>query len=816
MGGGIGRARRIAVWTVLAAALAAALAFVVVRIALPADGARVAFYDAAPSADGVLISPIDEPAAGLAAGDTVTAVGGRPLEGWLADATNPAVARPTAGEALTYDFIRNGEAASADITWMRPAIGATLLEGWSVIVLSVVTASVAAFVFARRPDEPAAVPLVLVAAGLAGSSVPWFLGTTVSDIVQGTPFLLHALVTGPLYMLMWPAAVHLALVFPAPVPLVLRRPWLVPMAYVIGLCGYGLAMLVGRLVAPSAIDWLGTWPLAQLAIVVPLLSGALALLAWSFVRTPDPAARIRIRWATLGGIASAAVGLALFWLPELVLRRPLVDHSWIGVAALPFPLGLAAAILRDRLFDIDVVVRRALVYGGLTVGVLASYVVAAAAMGSVAGPEHGYGVSLLATGIAALIALPLRDVLQRSVNRLMYGERDEPWRAIRRLGQRLEWTAEPGLAFPAIAETVADSLRLPFVALELAPGAERWQEGGRHESDGSPPGAERSSVTGPGTVVAEHGERRGPTVVVPLVHGGEPMGRLVLGVRAGEQGFRADELALLDDLARQAGLTIHAMRLRADLLRSREALVLAREEERRRLRRDLHDGLGPSLAAIGLRAEASAATLDRDPEGARRLLDELGDDVRIALADIRRLVDGLRPPALDELGLLGAIEQQMRRLEGGAAGNVGAPGATGATVGGTADDADGRTDDGAEPRRPNGPTLLLEVAPLPLPDLPAAVEVAAYRITVEAVTNVVRHAAATSCRVRVGAADELTVEITDDGRGIAPNAVHGIGLESIRARAEELGGTCQLEQAPGGGTRIVARLPIMTAGRDSA
>jgi signal transduction histidine kinase len=261
------------------------------------------------------------------------------------------------------------------------------------------------------------------------------------------------------------------------------------------------------------------------------------------------------------------------------------------------------------------------------------------------------------------------------------------------------------------------------------------------------------------------------------------VGRLELGVRTGESNFRSDERDLLEDLARQAGTAINAIRLRNDLARSRERLVVAREEERRRLRRDLHDGLGPSLAAIGLRAEASAASLETDPEHARVLLDELGGDVRSALADIRRLVDGLRPPALDELGLLGAIEQQARRLEAGG--------------------SDGLTE------------IAVRGDPTPLPELPAAVEVAAYRIAVEALTNAVRHADASACRVELAADDgsTLRVQITDDGHGLPSEVVPGVGLESIRVRAEELGGSLELGRETGGGTRVVALLPIAAAPR---
>jgi signal transduction histidine kinase len=262
------------------------------------------------------------------------------------------------------------------------------------------------------------------------------------------------------------------------------------------------------------------------------------------------------------------------------------------------------------------------------------------------------------------------------------------------------------------------------------------------------------------------------------MHGAERVGGLLLGVRAGERGFRSDEMDLLGDLARQAGNAIHALRLRADLVRSHERLLLAREEERRRLRRDLHDGLGPSLAAIGLRAEASAEMLTSDPAAAKRLLGELGADVQTTLADIRRLVDGLRPPALDELGLLGAIEQQAARLEGW----TGTGPATIVTVAGT---------------------------PTPLPEIPAAVEVAAYRIAIEALTNAIRHADARTCAVRLEAGEQLVIEVVDDGHGLPAGVVPGTGLESMEARATELGGSLRIDRRRGGGTRLEARLPLM-------
>jgi signal transduction histidine kinase len=749
-----GRVRRIATWLALAASLGAGLAFVAVRIATPSDGARVAFYGDAWTSAGILIAPIDQPAAGLRSGDLVQAVDGRPLDAWLGDALDPGAARPAVGAPIPYAIERDGAASTVDVRWAAPAIGATLLDGWSVILFSLATAAIAAFVFWRRPDEPAASALILAACGAAGSSVPWFLGTTVSDVVRGLPFVLHGLLIGPLYMLLWPAGLHLALVFPVPIRAVRRRPAIVPAIYGAVFAAYALLSLGAWLASPSALDWVGSWPTIQVVIVVPMLILTVATIVIRYVRTGEPARKAQMRLATLGVAASGALGLVLFMGPELVIGRPLIPASALGLTALPLPLSLAAGILRDRLFDIEVVLNRTLVYGGLTLAILATYAGAAAGLAAMFGGGQTYGVSLLAAGLAALAALPLRDMLQRAINRLLYGQRDDPWRVMHTLAARLEWAADPGRAFPAIADTLAEALRLPFVAVEV------------------------TDEVGRTIVAAEHGHRVAVVESVPLVHGAEPVGRLVLGHRAGEHGFRSDELDLVRDLARQAGAAIHAQRLRDDLARSRERLVVAREEERRRLRRDLHDGLGPALAAIGMRAETSAAVLGDDPTLARHQLDLLSTEIRDALADVRRLVDGLRPPALDELGLVGAIGQQADRLDGG----------TG--------------------REPGGASIRVEAEPAVLPALPAAVEVAAYRIAVEAMTNAVRHAEARSCRVRLAAGSQLTIEVVDDGRGLPQVPRAGTGLESMRERAQELGGDVAIERGSDGGTRVLATLPI--------
>ncbi|MGH3147092.1 MAG: sensor histidine kinase, partial [Rubrobacter sp.] len=221
---------------------------------------------------------------------------------------------------------------------------------------------------------------------------------------------------------------------------------------------------------------------------------------------------------------------------------------------------------------------------------------------------------------------------------------------------------------------------------------------------------------------------------------------------------------------------VHAVRLTADLQRSRERLVTAHEEERRRLRREFHDGIGPQLAALTLKIETARNRLSHDP-AADVLLSDLATRARSAVADVRGAVHDLRPPTLDELGLIPALRETAAQYS------------------------------------QNGLRVFVK-SPGEFPPLPAAVEVAAYRIAQEALTNVVRHASARSCAVRFDLDEEtgvLRLEVEDDGRGIGEDRGSGVGLFSMRERAEELGGTCVVGPSSTGGTRVRAELPFLEA-----
>jgi len=238
---------------------------------------------------------------------------------------------------------------------------------------------------------------------------------------------------------------------------------------------------------------------------------------------------------------------------------------------------------------------------------------------------------------------------------------------------------------------------------------------------------------------------------------------------------------LLENIAHQAGMAIHAVNLTADLQRSRQHLVTAREEERRRLRRDLHDGLGPNLASQGLKLAAVKQLLEKDPASAIPLLEQVMTQNQSTVEDVRRLVYGLRPPALDELGLVAAIRDHVAGMDGEASLQI-------------------------EITEPVGG----------LPSLSAAVEVAAYRIVLEALTNVIRHAQARHCAIRFspsqnGSKAILQIEIIDDGIGLPHDLRAGVGLRSMRERAEEVGGILTIEPVMNGGTHIRARLPLIDA-----
>ena len=569
--------------------------------------------------------------------------------------------------------------------------------------------------------------------------------------------------------------------------------WGTPVAllHFLGAASFGLFLYVfpdGRFV-PRGVRWVAlAWIAWQLAehffpnwVSEPNLwqtwtetvvwLGALGTVIYSQIHryrhTSNAMQRQQIKWVVFGisaafagflgiNMALAASGAEVPTSPGALVAY-LVGYTFIGyLTVLLIPLSIGIAVLRHHLFDIDLVINRTLVYGALTICVVGLYVLVVGGLGMLLHTRENFIVSLLAAGLVAVLFAPLRNRLQRGINHLMYGERDEPYTVLSHLGHRLETTLAPDAALRAIVETVVQALKLPHAAITL-------------------------KQSGESAVAAEYGTPAGEPVILPLIYQRELVGQLILTPRSPGEKFTSSDWRLLVDLARQAGVAVHTLRLTADLQRSRERLVSSREEERRRLRRDLHDGLGPQLAAQTLKVGSARSLYPRDPAAADGLLAELEAEMEAALADVRRLVYNLRPPALDELGLAGAIREAAAQY--------------GAAL--TTECSD------------NAQRLDISVdAPERSPSLPAAVEVAAYRVAQEALTNVVRHAGARSCNIRLSFNGALDLEITDDGVGLPEDRHAGVGLTSMRERAVELGGTCVIEPMPGGGTRVLARLPL--------
>jgi signal transduction histidine kinase len=639
---------------------------------------------------------------------------------------------------LLYLHNRGAPGAAQFFDPVAPAVGLTAPVAGSLIA-------------SRRPSN--GVARVLCAGGLAG--LAFF----------AEQYAVYALVTEPASLpaatwMAWlgswawipgllPMTTLLLLAFPGEEPLAGPRRRLAHV--VVGTLALAVAAtaLAGGVGSPTAdhpfgvsrLSWLAEW--AAGASVLLLAPVCLSTLVARYRRWTTEQ-RARARWF----LSAAVVAVAA---PFIGMFAPIGMYHAVGVVGLVgLTAGIVAGVVEHHLFgldrrEIDLLTSQAVINAGMVVTEVAVCWLAVRAI------DLGFGVGAGPPRwtVALVVVLaswrPLRRLVGTTVERLLSSRL--AYHALISLGHRLESSIVPDEVLQALADTIAAALELPYVAVEV----------GRK---------------GEVAAAAFTGEPRDDVVLVPLVHRHEVVGWLTVAARSGEH-LQPTDLGLLRDLAGQVGAAAYAVRLTADLRVSRERLVTAREENWRDVRRQLHDRLGP-LDGILLGIGAAMNTLARDDApGTNMLLTRLKAELRSEIADIRALIDQLRPKSLDELGLVGALERQAALL--------------------------------ALPPKP----LLVVVKAADLGGLPSAVEVTAYQIACEAITNARRHAEARRCVVSLVVADGwLELEVSDDGRGLSPVRAEGVGLSCARERATELGGTFSLVPGPDGGTTVCAEIPL--------
>lgn len=502
---------------------------------------------------------------------------------------------------------------------------------------------------------------------------------------------------------------------------------------------------------PIAVSWL-----APLSDVLHSLYfgyvGGMAVLTILFVRFVQGNAEQRARMRMLVYVTAALIpsyGLQLVLAGRVAPGSVLLRLAGVtGVAVLLMvPVTIVVGVIRYRLFEIDLVLRRSMIFGVLSLGIAFVYFGLAAAPGLALGNNIPVELAVGLTIVAAAVFQPVRRWLERLADRRVFGERVNRYQLLTTFGSRLEQAVDLRVLVPQLAETVHRGLAASWVRVSLP---------GVHATAG-----------------AVSGEA---ALVVPLERGGEIIGRIECGAKEG--GYQPSDYELLATLAGQAATAIANVQLTArlrervaELARSRARIIAAEDTERRRIERNIHDGAQQQVVALIMKLRLARNQLDRAERTPTEVFDELQSDARELLADLRELAHGIHPPVLSDRGLLAAVEARAARLP------------LDIKVNASADLHDQRLD----------------------PDI----EGAAYYVVCEALTNIVKHSAAHSAGITLSTSDsELSVLVHDNGVGLTSGASNGHGLTNLRDRVEALGGSIDVTGLPGSGTTLHALLPV--------
>ena len=643
-----------------------------------------------------------------------------------------------------------------------------------------------ALIAIRRPHHPvgwlllASATAFMVDQGLIQNFVIYAIHVRNRSIPGGD-------LVGSIESMMWvpgiaPIAIFLPLVFPTGTLLSRRWRlvlWIAIVAMISAFVGNGLSPTadttsyiagVRPVLLPEPFSAI-TGALSVAIIVLPLcaIAGIIALVVRYRRGTADE--RHQIKWM-LAASAFYAFGFAGSLVPGMLGHNiPILQD--VGVLGLVLvPVAAAIAVLKYRLYDIDVVISRTLVYGALAAFITAVYVGIVVGVGTLVGSggQPNLVLSIVATAIVAVAFQPVREQLQRVANRLVYGKRATPYEVLSQFSERVAETYGAEEALPKMARVLAEGTGAERALVWLRAGtllrpAAAWPESG---------GAAQEPVR----VLGDNMPDLPGDEAVPVQHQGELLGGLTVTKRSGES-LTPIERKLLDDLAHQAGLVLKNVGLTAELLArledlraSRQRLVAAQDEERRRLERNLHDGAQQNLVAIKVKLGLAEMIAAKDPARAKELLAQLKGDTDEALETLRSLARGIYPPLLAEKGLAAALESQARKA-----------------------------------------TLPVDVEADGVGRFPQDTEAAVYFCVLEALQNVQKYADASRAVVRLSTVrEELHFEVNDDGKGFEPATQKmGSGSQNMRDRIDALGGSMEVKSATGAGTSVVGYLPIGAA-----
>lgn len=504
--------------------------------------------------------------------------------------------------------------------------------------------------------------------------------------------------------------------------------------------------------SPFAVSWLA-WLGKPLVIVSYGYYGGIAMFVILLIRFVQANAEQRGRMRLLVYVTALLIpvySLQYAFAARFEDAQPLWLRLLTGlgiVLLLMIPVSIVVGIVRHRLFDIDLVVRRSVVFGALSLGIAAVYIGLAAAPGLALSDNIPVELAVVLTIAAAAAFQPLRRWLEKLADRMVFGERVNRYQLLTAFGSRLEQTVSLDDLLPRLADTVARGLAAPWVRVVLP---------GETEVSGSPSGA--------------------PALRVALERGGEVVGHIECGPKDG--GYEASDRELLATLAGQAATAIANVQLTAqlaeqvaELARSRARIVAAQDTERRRIERNIHDGAQQHVVALMMKLRLARNQVGRGDRSSDEVFDELRSDARELLTDLRELAHGIHPPVLSDQGLVAAVEARADRLPL---------------------EVRVHADAALRARR-----------------LGAEVEGAAYFVICEALTNVVKHSSARTAGIDLSTQDgQLTVVVHDDGVGLVPNGTNGHGLTNLRDRVEALGGRLRVDSQPNSGTSVRAELPV--------